>query len=48
MWDVEMFSGFYMQISKLEYELGCILYEVHGLHHFCNENKNHNNINHKK
>ena len=48
MWDVEIFSGVYMQILNLEYKLGCILYEVHGLHHFCNEKKNHNNINHKK
>ena len=40
--DVEISSGFYVQISKVEYELGCILYEVHGLHHFCNENKDHN------
>ena len=43
-----MFSGFYMQISNLEYELDYILYDVRGLHHFCNENKDHNNINHKK
>ena len=48
MGNVEIFWGFFMQIPKLEYELGCILYEVHGLHHCCNEKKDHNNINHNK
>ena len=46
--DVEIFLGFYMQILKSEYEKDSILFELHGLYHFCNERKDHNNINHNK
>ena len=39
---------FFIQISKLEYELGRISYKGHGLHHFCNKDKDDNSINHNK